>query len=210
MISVPPDGKKGITLAANANLEWSAADGAIACSAIASAPAGSVLVVDYEIAPFIVQSAIESARQRNLPVILDPSPTDRVEPTMFSQVTYIVPDAGEAKKLTGIAINSTDHAIEAARHLVDRGVENACVKLADGGCVLVNCDHVIHVPPVETDVIDTTGAGDAFAGGLAVAVLEGRSRFWCRLFCHCCRPSRCDKIWISACLPQQSRTEFAI
>ena len=177
MISVPPDGKKGIVLAANANLEWSEADGAIVCSAIASAPAGSVLVVDYEIAPFIVQSAIESARQRNFPIILDPSPTDRVEPTMFSQVNYIVPDAGEAKKLTGIAIDSTDRAIEAARHLVDRGVENACVKLADGGCVLVNCDHIIHVPPVETDVIDTTGAGDAFAGGLAVAVLEGRSRF---------------------------------
>ncbi|WP_414582568.1 ribokinase [Scytonema sp. PCC 10023] len=175
MITVPPDGKKGIILAGNANNDWSKDDIAEVGAAIADAPLGSVLVVDYEIAPFIVEHAIAAAHERDIPVILDPSPADRVDPKLFPQVTYIVPDAGEAKKLTGIAIDSVDHAMQAAHHFMEQGVKNACVKLEDGGCVLVNRDMRFHVPSIPLEVVDATGAGDAFAGALAVAVLEGRS-----------------------------------
>ena len=157
MIAVPPDGKKGIILAGNANNDWSQEDIAAVALAIASAPSGSVLVVDYEIAPFIVEHAIAAARERGLPAILDPSPTDRVDRKLFSQITYIVPDAGEAKKLADIAINSVDCAVKAARRFVEQGVKNACVKLEDGGCVLVNQELALHVPPVSVDVVDTTG-----------------------------------------------------
>lgn len=175
MISVPPDGKKGIILAANANNDWSEEDIVGVSAAIADAPIGSVLVVDYEVSPFIVQHAIATASQRGIPVILDPSPADRIDPKVLPQVSYIVPDAGEAKKLTGMAIDSVDQAVEAAHHLLNQGVKNACVKLKDGGCVLVNREMQFHVPSIPVEVVDTTGAGDAFAGALAVAVLEGRS-----------------------------------
>lgn len=147
MIAVPPDGKKGIILAGNANNDWLQEDIATVHAAIEGAPSGSVLVVDYEIAPFIVEHAIAAAYERGIPIILDPSPTDRVEQKLFSQITYIVPDAEEAKKLTDIAIDSLDRAVQAARHLVEQGVENACVKLEDGGCVLVNREQALHVPP---------------------------------------------------------------
>lgn len=175
MITVPPDGKKGIILAGNANNIWTKEDITAVRDAIAKAPSGSVLVVDYEIAPFIVEPAINAACERDFPVILDPSPADRVEQNLFSQVTYLVPDAGEAEKLSGIKINSVDCAIQAAHHFLDRGVKNACVKLKDGGCVLINHEQTLHIPPVPVDVVDATGAGDAFAGALAVAVLEKRS-----------------------------------
>jgi ribokinase len=175
MITVPPDGKKGIILAANANMVWSKEEIATVEAAIANAPSGSVLVVDYEIAPFIVEAAIAVAHQRQLPIILDPSPADRVDQNLFSKVTYLVPDAGEAEKLTGIAIDSVDHAIQAGQHFLEQGVQSACVKLADGGCVLMNREKSLHIPPVPIEVVDATGAGDAFAGALAVAVLEGKS-----------------------------------
>lgn len=175
MISVPPDGKKGIILAGNANNAWVQEDIATVQDAIANAPSGSVLVIDYEIAPFIVEPAIAAACDRDFPVILDPSPADRVEQNLFSQVTYLVPDAGEAEKLTDIEIDSVDRAIQAAHHLLEQGVKNACVKLKDGGCVLVNRDQTLHIPPVPVDIVDATGAGDAFAGALAIAVLEGKS-----------------------------------
>ncbi|WP_375498271.1 ribokinase [uncultured Nostoc sp.] len=175
MITVPPDGKKGIILAGNANNIWTKEDIVTVRDAIANAPSGSVLVVDYEIAPFIVEVAMNAACERDFPVILDPSPADRVEQNLFSQVTYLVPDAGEAEKLSGIKINSVDCAIQAAHHFLDRGVKNACVKLKDGGCVLINHEQTLHIPPVPVDVVDATGAGDAFAGALAVAILEKRS-----------------------------------
>lgn len=175
MIAVPPDGKKGILLASNANHQWSKDDVAKVSAAIETAPTGSVLVADYEIAPFIVNHSILTAHECGIPVILDPSPVEHVDQSLFSQITYIVPDAQEAKQLTGIAIDSVDCAIEAGRYLVKQGVENAIVKLKDGGCVLVNSEQVLHVPPTPVDVVDATGAGDAFAGGLAVAVVEGKS-----------------------------------
>lgn len=175
MITVPPDGQKGIILAGNANLVWQQEERVTVREAIANAPAGSVLVVDYEIAPFIVEAAIRAACERNFPVILDPSPADRVDRNLFSQVTYLVPDAGEAEKLTGIKIDTTAQAVQAAGQLLEQGVKHACVKLKDGGCVLLNHNRTLHVPPVPVEVVDATGAGDAFAGAFAVAVLEGRS-----------------------------------
>jgi ribokinase len=175
MITVPPDGQKGIILAANANLAWKQEDISTVQDAIASAPAGSVLVVDYEVAQFIVEAAIATACEHNIPVILDPSPADRVNQSLFSKVTYLVPDAGEAEKLATIKIDSVDHARQAAQYFLKQGVKNPCVKLKDGGCVLVNHEQMLHIPPVSVDVVDATGAGDAFAGALAVAVLEGRS-----------------------------------
>ncbi|AFZ20325.1 ribokinase [Allocoleopsis franciscana] len=175
MIAVPPDGKKGVLLAGNANYQWSEEDVEMVSAAIESAPSGSVLVVDYEITPFIANHGISAAHERGIPVILDPSPVKYVDQSLFSQISYIVPDAQEAKQLTGIAIDSVDHAVEAGRYLVEQGVKNAFVKLKDGGCVLVNSEQVVHIPPTPVDVVDATGAGDAFAGGLAVAVVEGKS-----------------------------------
>lgn len=175
MITVPPDGQKGIILAANANLAWKQEDGQIVREAIASAPTGSVLVVDYEVAPFIVEEAIATACEHNIPIILDPSPADRVDQSLWSKVTYLVPDAGEAGKLANLEIDSVDQAMQAARYFLQQGVKYPCVKLKDGGCVLVTHEQAIQVPPVPIEIVDATGAGDAFAGALAVAVLEGRS-----------------------------------
>ena len=175
MITVPPDGKKGIVLAANANDEWDEGEAADVRGALADAPAGSVLVVDYEVPPFIVEAAVDAAVKRDLPVVLDPSPAGRVEHRLLPKVTYLVPNAGEAEALTGVSVDSAEAAEAAGRFFLDLGVRHACVKLKDGGCVLTSGETVIRVPPVPVDVVDTTGAGDAFAGALAVAVLEGRS-----------------------------------
>lgn len=175
MIAVPPDGKKGILLAANANYQWSEEEAAMVSQIIANAPSGSVLVVDYEISAFVVNQAILTAHKHNIPVILDPSLVKDVDRGLFSQINYIVPDAEETQQLTGIVIDAVKSAVEAGGNLVQQGVENAVVKLQDGGCVLVNSEKIIHVPPIPVDVVDATGAGDAFAGGLAVALVEKQS-----------------------------------
>lgn len=174
MIAVPPDGKKNIILASNANDVWEQADRNMVQKAIEEAPAGSVLVIDYEVAPFIVEHAVTLASERNFPIILDPSPTDRVDQQLYSKVSYIIPDVNEAKGLTGIAAESLEGALQVAHQLVDQGVEHAIVKLGEGGCVVASKDTTLHIPPVPVEVVDTTGAGDAFAGAFATAILEKR------------------------------------
>ena len=174
VIMVPPDGKKSIVLASNANDRWSPDDQDKVQNIIEKAPPGSVLVVDYEISSFIVEHAIKTAHKRGLPVILDPAPPDRADQDLFACVDYLIPDISETEGLTGIQANSVEEATRAAQQLVGQGAKMAIVKLGEGGCVAVNTEQAIYVPPLEVAVVDTTGAGDAFAGALAVAVWEQR------------------------------------
>ena len=174
MIVVRPGGEKTIILAPNANLVWDEAKHPDAVAeAIRAAPEGSVLVTDLEIPVSIVRPAMEAAKERSFAVVLDPSPADRYSDELGALVDVLTPNTSEAGKLTGIEVDSTDAAERAGRALVDRGIPTVCQKL-DGGCVVVTSETTHHIPAVDVEVVDQTGAGDAFAGGMGVALLEGK------------------------------------
>jgi ribokinase len=175
MITVPPDGRKGIVLAAGANEAWSPDDGARLAAALRDAPPRSVLVADCEVSNEALCDALKTARELQVRVVLDPSPASRVTPALLGLCEVVVPNSGEAQALTGISCRDPREALEAARQLHERGAPVACVKLPDGGCVLAGSRWSLHVSSLPVDVVDTTGAGDAFAGALAVALCEGRS-----------------------------------
>lgn len=175
MITVPPSGKKKIILAPNANDNWEVEDQDVVREVIQQAPDGSVLVVDYEVPPFIVKCAIDTAYKKKFTVMLDPSPANRVDKELFAKIDFISPDASETEELTGIKPDAVEHAINAAKVLIDEGVKAAIIRLEEGGCVAMNRETMLHVPPVPIEVVDTTGAGDGFAGAFAVAILEQQS-----------------------------------
>lgn len=176
MIFVPPDGKKGIVLAGNANEAWDETATERAAEAVAQAPDGSVLVADLEIPAAVVRVVLQAAARRGMAVVLDPSPADRADDDLLGLCTAVTPNPAETAHLTGVDVEGPNTALRAARVLAGRGVALPCIKLPDGGCVMLrNRDGAaLLVPPEPVEVIDSTGAGDAFAGALAVALLEGR------------------------------------
>jgi ribokinase len=176
VILVVPDGKKTIVLAPGANDAFSEQDSAVLVAAVHQAGERGVLVADLEVAPEPIRAALVTARTARLPTVLDPSPPDRLPEDMLRLIDHITPNASEAGELTGVQVRSADDAALAAQRLRQRGPGTAYVKLRGGGCVVSSRDGIGTVcPPPGIQVVDTTGAGDAFAGALAAAVLRGRS-----------------------------------
>ena len=75
--------------------------------------------------------------------------------------------------LTGLDVVDLPSAERAARKFLGYGVPVVIITLGDQGALLVTEQRVVHVPAREVQAIDTTAAGDAFIGGLAVAVMQG-------------------------------------
>ncbi len=174
MILVPPDRKKHIALATNANDSWDEQAILAVEQRIARCSQPACLIVNYEIPAPVVRRAIEAAWSQKIPVILDPSFGDRVETTLLHKVRCLTPNITETGELIGQAVGNLAQAAEAARTLHRRGIPLVCVKLGDGGCVMASDQELTHIPAAEVEPSDTTGAGDAFTAALAVALLEGK------------------------------------
>jgi len=172
MVIVPPDGRKRIVAANRANLDFDEADIEAVERGIAAAEAGSVLVVDYEITPRAVSRAIAAARERGLRVVIDPSLPGAVDRTDLARATALTPNESEALALTDIKGNGPDAILDAAHALARRGPSLVCIKLDDGGCLLLHEKSAWHQRAAPVEVVDTTGAGDAFTAAFAVALLE--------------------------------------
>ncbi len=174
-IVVPPDGSKTIVLVPNANDAW-ADDVERVVAEVDAAPDGSVLVADLEVPVALVTAALQVARERGFVTVLDPAPPERLTEALLTLTDHLTPDHSEAQQLTGEDTAETAGAVRAAVELRKRGAAVVHVKLAGGGCVTASEDGVTLVEaPSDVEVVDTTGAGDAFAGALAAALVDGRS-----------------------------------
>lgn len=171
-VFVRPDGEKTIVLAPNANDRWHDAQAEAGTAAIERAPAGAVLVIDLEVPRFVVERAMRAARRRGLRTVLDPSPAQALAPELLALADAVTPNASEAAQLANRPVQSPDEAFEAGQALIEGGAGAAFVKLATGACVVVTREDRFAVTGFRVPVVDKTGAGDAFAGALAVALLE--------------------------------------
>ena len=69
---------------------------------------------------------------------------------------------------------------------------------------MIDDQGLTHVPAVTVDVVDTTGAGDAFNAGLAVALAEGRPLLQAVQFANCCGALACTKLGVIPALAARS------
>jgi ribokinase len=93
--------------------------------------------------------------------------------SILQSVDILTPNQSEAKALTG---RSPDAAIEPenfARELIRSGVKHVVITLGEKGALLVTADSSLPIPAINVPVADTTGAGDSFNAGLAVALSRG-------------------------------------
>jgi ribokinase len=145
----------------------------------------AIFVAQLELPLATVEYGLRLAHSLHVPTILNPAPAFQLPESIFQYCDFLTPNETEAEALTGITVTSLADAGRAADALLARGVGNVIITLGAQGAFLKNASTSAHVPAYNAGtVVETTGAGDAFNGGLAVALAEGRNlpdavRFGC-------------------------------
>jgi len=135
---------------------------------------GDLLLLQFEVPLEAVIRAAQRAKAQGVTVIVDPAPARSDLPAAFlPTVDIFTPNQIEASQITGLPVTDIATATAAADQLVQRGVGLALIKLGSEGAVLATRDRTLYQPALPVTAIDTVAAGDAFNGGLAVALAEG-------------------------------------
>ena len=118
--------------------------------------------------------ALQVARGAGVTTILNPAPAASLLPGMLGLCDWVTPNESEAEALTGLPVTDAATAEAAARALAAMGAGSVVVTLGAQGALLLHEGRATHVPAIDAGAVaETTGAGDAFNGGLAVALSEG-------------------------------------
>jgi ribokinase len=134
----------------------------------------SVFVTQLEQPIPAARRGLEIARAAGVTTILNPAPAAALDDAMLALCDFITPNESEAETLTGLPVTSVAEAEAAADALLARGVGAVVITLGANGALYRDRAQSVHVPVISAGpVVETTGAGDAFNGGFAVALSEG-------------------------------------
>ena len=172
VIAVDDAGENNIIIVAGANGRVNQQD---VERVTALLPGAAALLLQFEIPLPVVLSAAQAARKAGVPVILDPAPAKEDIPLeLYPLVDILTPNEVEASQLVGFPVDGQEAAAQASVELVKRGVSTAIVKLGDRGVFCGSAKETFFIPAFPVQAVDTVAAGDAFNGGLAAALAEGR------------------------------------
>jgi ribokinase len=133
----------------------------------------AAFLTQLELPVEVVEHGLNLAHGLGVPTILNPAPACSLSDSMLQLCDYLTPNETEAEGLTGHKIITIEDAEKAADILLKRGVGTVVLTLGARGALIKNANLVRHVPAFDAGpVVDTTGAGDAFNGGFAVALAE--------------------------------------
>lgn len=175
LIEVDAQGQNSIAVASGANFTLTAAD---VTAAFAAIEPFDVLVMPLETPLETIVAAAELAQQAGALTVLNPAPAQHLSAELLHNIDLLIPNEHEAAFMTGIAIHAPEDARQAAGHLLGCGPAGVIVTLGSRGALIgkliEGAPVYTQVPAFQVQPVDTTAAGDAFVGALAVALGEGR------------------------------------
>jgi ribokinase len=132
-----------------------------------------MVICQLEVPLDTVLWTLRMARQYGATTVLNPAPAQPVPLEIWPLVDYLTPNEIEAAQVSGLPLAALSDAGNVARVLLARGPRVVILTLGAQGAFAGTLDSMMHVPAFPVTVVDTTAAGDAFNGALAVALAEG-------------------------------------
>jgi ribokinase len=173
-ITVTDDGENTIVVVPGAN----AALDRECAAAVDDFPSGSVLLCQLEVPLDVVHAAARTAEAHGVRLILNASPSATVPPDLLALCDPLVVNHREATRLLGRDLPDAEvprDASDLSAELLGMGARSVVVTLGAAGAAWHDPNGYLAVPAPRVRAVDTTGAGDAFAGTLAAQLLRATS-----------------------------------
>jgi ribokinase len=204
LILVDAQGRNQIGVAPGANHRLTVAMAEPFAATLAWA---QVLVCQLETPLPVVRWALARARRHEVITLLNPAPARDLPDDLLALVGYLTPNEGEAQALAGIPVADLESARGAAERLLARGAGRVVVTLGEQGALACDGERAVHFPAFPVRAVDTTGAGDAFTGALAVGLAAGGSLEEAIPLANAAGALCCTRPGAQAALPDRAEVE---
>ncbi len=166
-----------------------------------------VVMTVLEIPVEAAARAMELGRKHGVRTLLNPAPATALDDTILQNVDVLTPNESELRILLGLPPDDSTSDLDLARQMQARGVETIVVTRGDKGALILHRDEVVEIPGVGVDVVDSTGAGDAFSAGLAMALAENRDLAEAVQFANCAGALACTALGVIPALAGRGMVE---
>lgn len=172
--------------------------------------ASSYLLLQLEINQDANEAAAKLAKENGVKVIVNTAPYQPVSDEFLNGVYLVTPNEVEAEELTGIAVKDLESADKAASVFFEKGVQNVLITLGSRGVYINNREESQIIPAFRVAAVDTTGAGDAFNGGLVTALAEGKTLDHAARFANALAALSVQRIGTTAAMPTRAEIDAFI
>jgi len=167
VITVDPEGNNRIIVSPGANYELDPARIEKIKDKIIEA---EILLLQLEIPVPTIARIVEIASANNKKIILDPAPAQQLSDQILAKVDYLLPNEGELDLL--LAEAEAESRSEQINILLNKGVKNIIVTEGEKGVNFYNKEQRLHFESLKVKAVDTTAAGDVFAGSFAANLVK--------------------------------------
>jgi ribokinase len=172
LILVTADGENRIIVAKGANDRLTPADVDAAAPQLAAA---DMVLLQFEIPLETVYHTIRVAKAHNVRCMVNPAPALPADLAELALADYLIVNETEAEVMSGVQVRRESDLDACVDALLNRGVRRVILTVGARGAILASGSRRVHIPGFAVSAVDTTGAGDAFIGSLAVFLTEGIS-----------------------------------
>ena len=131
-----------------------------------------IFLTQLEVPKDVTLHCLKTAKENGCLTILNPAPASEITKEFYSNIDYFTPNETEAEFYTGIKITNEKEAKQASDKLINLGIKKVIITLGEKGLFYSDGNEEIYLTANSVKAIDTTGAGDAFNGGLAFGLLK--------------------------------------